>query len=426
MDTKELRNLWSHSNAVDLDAGALAQDLQVDLTIIGGGFTGCSAALAAAKAGASVCLLEAETVAHGGSGRNVGLVNAGLWTPPRDIEKLLGKIAADRLNALLAAAPARVFSLIKEHGIPCEPVHNGTLHCAHSARGMADLKNRCEQQLSIGAPVSLLSAEEARARTGSVKVHGALFDPRAGTIQPLAYAKGLARAAQSLGARICKNTPANSATFESGVWHVQTDRGTVRSKSLLQATNAYLSGDLKLARQDFVPVGYSQIATAPLPPELLESILPNEEGCWDTALVMTSFRRDAAGRLIVGGMGSLEHPAGGIHANWARRKLVSLFPKAAQVPIEHLWNGRIAMTSDHLPKIVQVGPNALSCFGYSGRGIGPGTVFGEASAQALLTGSTEELPVAPVPDHQETFCGIRQTYFETGATLIHLLAARGN
>lgn len=110
---------------------------------------------------------------------------------------------------------------------------------------------------------------------------------------------------------------------------------------------------------------------------------------------MNAFRTGRAARLILGAMGNAKGPAGAVHGAWARRKLRRLFPRLADAPFEHAWTGRIAMTSDHLPKIVAFCASALAVFGYSGRGIAPGTVFGTAAAQALLTGSDAGLPVDP-------------------------------
>ena len=416
--------LWSGTSGSSPAAPPLSGEAGADLAVIGGGFTGLSAALWAAKAGAKVALVEAETLAHGGSGRNVGLVNAGLWTPPEEIVARLGAEAGGRLNALLAGAPARVFELIETHGIDCEARRRGTLHCAHAPAGMRELAERHRQLAAAGAPVRLLEAAEARARVGTERIHGALLDARAGTIQPHAYALGLARAAQGLGARIFEHSPARALRREGGAWVVETPGGRVRARALLLAMGAYMQGDIAPVRQDFVPVHFAQIATAPLPPEMRAEILPGGEGCWDTALVMSSFRLDRAGRLIVGGIGRLDHAAGRIHASWARRKLAELFPQAADMPVEYQWHGRIAMTADHLPKLVRIGPGALSCLGYSGRGIGPGTVFGEAAARALLSGDTGGLPLAPVAEHREGLVRLRQAFYEAGALLAHLAGAR--
>ena len=129
------------------------------------------------------------------------------------------------------------------------------------------------------------------------------------------------------------------------------------------------------------PVHYFQIATAPLPSAMRERVLAGGEGCWDTATVMSSFRLDRAGRLLVGSIGNLEGPGRSVHRSWAERKLRWLFPWLATVAIEHAWSGRIAMTGDHVPTVGTIGENAISIHGYSGRGIAPGTVFGACAAR---------------------------------------------
>lgn len=417
-------NLWRVTSRESVDAQPLSDDLSVDLAVVGGGFTGCAAALEAARAGASVCLLEAEQIGHGGSGRNVGLVNAGLWLPPQAVVDQMGQQAGLHLVQTLAQAPEQVFGLIAREGIECDATRNGTLHLAHSAAGLRDLHERYRQGVALGAPLRLLDAQETAQRLGSDQFHGALFDPRAGTIQPLAYVQGLARAAQAAGAALHIQSPVTSLERAQGDWVLRSNGHTVRARKVLVATNAYHLGITAPFQPHFVPVHYSQYATDPLPEALRKVILPGGEGCWDTALVMSSMRMDQAGRLILGGIGNGEGVAGGLHAAWAQRKISAVFPALKGYSLRHGWAGRIAMTKDHLPKIVAFGPDALACFGYSGRGIGPGTVFGLNAVQALLRGDTEGLPVAPVTSHIEHFTTPRALWVEAGASLVHAGAAR--
>jgi glycine/D-amino acid oxidase-like deaminating enzyme len=416
-------NLWEASLRKAVKGIALQGTSNVDLAIIGGGYTGCSAALHAAKQGMRVCLLEAETIGYGGSGRNVGLANAGLWLPPETITVRLGAVVAERLNSLLVNGPEVVFSLIEEHGIDCELSRGGTLHCAHSTRGLADLEERQRQLATIGAPMEFLNASETATRIGSDAFLGALFNPGAGTIQPMAYCHGLARAAQNAGAHLHPHSPALSVSRQGSGWLVETARGRVSAGALLLATNAYHVQALGLAAPSIVPMYFFQMATEPLPPDIGASILPRREGCWDTALVMSSFRRDAAGRLIIGGIGSLDHPGEPVHRNWAERKMVKLFPQLMGQRLQYAWTGRIAMSSDHIPKIQRLGDNGLSVFGYSGRGIAPGTIFGRITADALVSGDYTSLPLQAQDNYEIKLPAIRQAFYETGASASHLLPA---
>ncbi|MBW8637045.1 FAD-binding oxidoreductase [Hoeflea sp. WL0058] len=412
---------WSFSAGEPLDTDRLDGDTSTDLVIIGGGFTGCSAALHAAEAGLGVCLLEAETIGCGGSGRNVGLVNAGLWTPPEDVEQLLGAQEGRKLNEYLSGGPELVFELIRKHSIECSAIRTGTLHCAHSGGGMRDLERRYNQLRRYNVPVDILDASQTAARTGSNAFEGALFDPRAGTINPLAYCRGLARAAIKASAKFCEKTPATAIKRKNERWLVVTPTGSVSARCLMIATNAYTIATDGMPSMGHTRVDYCQFATAPLSDHARASILPGREGCWDTAPVMSSFRLDREGRLVIGGIGSLDHPAASIHARWAKRKLASLFPQLAEERLVHGWSGRIAMTRDHLPKILELGNSGYAVFGYSGRGIAPGSVFGKAVAQAIAADTQSELPLRSVESYSENFQRFRQMWFEGGALAIHAL-----
>lgn len=417
-------NLWTATAGQPIAAPALSASAVADVAIIGGGFTGSSAALHLAEAGLSVRLLEAETIGFGGSGRNVGLVNAGLWLAPDAVEAILGRDEGRRLNARLAAGPDLVFALIDRLGIDCEATRSGTLHCAHAPKALAGLGERLRQLRQQGAPVELLSAAETAARTGTSVFHGALLDRRAGTIQPLAYCRGLARAALRKGAVIHEQSPALAVEREGEGWSVKTAGGRVSAGALLLAVNAYGRPVEGVSDPAYVPLHYFQIATRPLSGNLLKTILPQREGCWDTATVMSSFRLDRAGRLLVGAMGSLESRGAPFHRAWARRKIAAVFPALGDTDLEHAWSGRIAMTGDHLPKIVRLGERAFSVFGFSGRGIAPGTVFGKALADCLVSGDPAVLPVAPVEGHSERLAGTKQAYYELGASLMHAIDCR--
>ncbi len=414
-------NLWHDTARERITPDPLeALPEQVDLAIVGGGFTGLCAALEAARKGARVALLEATEIGHGGSGRNVGLVNAGLWLPPDEIIKTLGVTAGEGLIDTLGAAPDHVFSLIAREKIECEATRKGTLHLAHNAAGFRDLETRHRQGNQYGAPLQLLDAGETAARTGSDAFAGALFDPRAGTIQPLSYARGLARAAQNAGAQIFAPMVVDDIRHDGTGWVLHTGQRHITAKATLIATNAYHLGAFSDYRPSFIPVYYSQFATTPLPEDLRRRILSDGEGAWDTAMVMSSFRMDAAGRLILGAIGNVEgRLGGGSHHAWAARKLAQTFPQLAAQGFAYIWQGRIAMTGDHIPKVRQIGPNGAAIFGYSGRGIGPGSVFGTAAARALLDGDQSAWPLPPVQAAPTRWARLRGAYYELGAALGH-------
>ena len=433
-----LQSLWQASANNPFTGQALAHHAHTDVAIIGGGYGGLSAALELAKSGLDVHLLEAQTIGFGGSGRNVGLVNAGLWTPPDDIEATLGQAAGQKLNQAFACAPDMVFDLIQKYQIDCNPVRHGTLHCATNKSGLKDLNRRFLQQQKRQAPVELLSASATMQRTGSSEFLGALFDARAGTIQPLSYAFGLAHAAEKAGASINTQSPVLDYRYQDKQWHIFTAQGRVSANQLIVATNAYgTQNDAQRSSRDaqsqapqsqtkgyFTPIGYCQFATAPLTLKQQAQILPHKEGCWDTAHAMSSFRLDHKGRLIIGGVGSLEHKGSSTHMHWAQRKLKALFPELKAYEFDYMWSGQIAMTTDKLPKMCAMGPQAIGLYGYSGRGIGPATTLGCAAAKWAMGLDETHLPLAISDPTMDRHWRLKSAYYNTGALLAHWLESR--
>ncbi len=389
-------SLWDRSSEEADHAQPLSSDARCDVAIVGGGFTGLSTALHGALKGLSCHVLEARQIGHGGSGRNVGLVNAGLWLPPQEVNALLGKEVGGGLVAELGRAPDYVFSLIEQYQIRCEATRAGTLHVAHAPSGLRDLERRAAGWQALGAPVRLLDAAEVADKTGSARFHGGLLDTRAGTINPMGYARGLARAARAAGAEISTDTRVLSLTRDGALWRLETDRGVITAPHVVIATNAYTSDLWPGLAQSFTPISFFQLATQPLGPEAAH-ILPEGQGLWDTGKIMFSLRRDQAGRLIVGSMGSVSGGTEGLSRRWADRKLHRLFPELGQLRFEAAWHGDIAFTPDHLFRIHRLAEGLYAPIGYNGRGITTGTLFGRALADLFSGAAEDSLPV-PVSD----------------------------
>lgn len=419
-------NLWAHTAPAAPQTDVLCGALNADVAIIGAGYTGLSAALHLAQRGLKAVVLEARTIGHGGSGRNVGLVNAGMWVQPNDLIATQGPDWGGRLIAALGEGPADVFGLIDRFSISCEAERNGTLHMALGAAGLREITERAAQWTALGAPVSLLDAEAAAQATGTRAFAGALLDRRAGTIQPLAYARGLAEAALGLGAGIFTGSPVTGAEQSDGHWTLATPGGSLRAPWVIVATNAYsgLAPGFPFGGQqsELTLLPYFQFATRPLPTEIAAQILPGRQGCWDTQLVMTSFRMDRAGRLIFGSVGALDALSQGTQAGFAARSIRRLFPFVGDVELDHFWHGQIGMTADNLPKFHRPAPNVLAVNGYNGRGIAPGTVFGKAMA-GLIAGDGE-MPLPETAIGRAAFSGARTAFFRVGSQIAHFVGAR--
>lgn len=420
--------LWEASAPAAPETRPLADRIDVDVAVIGGGFTGCSAALHLAQAGASTAVLEAFDIGFGGSGRNVGLVNAGMWVMPSVILSELGRDHGSRLLELLGNAPAAVFDLIERHGIDCQAVRNGTLHCAVGSRGTAEVAERARQWRELGAPVELLDAQRTRQLTGTSAYAAALLDRRAGTIQPLAYARGLAAAAIRAGAQVHTRTPVIAAERSGATWHLATGAGgSVSAKWIVLATNAYTGPDglWPSIKEELVGLPYFNLATKPLPRELAQTILPERQGAWDTRQVLSSFRFDSQGRLVFGSVGALRGMGRRIHHEWGRRALGRLFPQLKQVRFEHEWYGTIGMTNNALPRFHQLDQNVVSFSGFNGRGIAPGTVFGRELARLILGEiRMSDLPLPVTPVTSAPLRAVRELGYEAGAQMFHAVDAR--
>jgi len=416
--------LWRVTAPVPPECPPLEGEKKTDVAIIGAGYTGLSAALHLAKAGADVVLLEARAIGFGGAGRNVGLVNAGLWLMPDKVEKILGPTYGPQLVTVLGRSPDLVFNLIEENDIECEAVRKGTLHCAHSPSGYRSLQQRETQWQDRGAPVTLLGRDAAAARIGSDCFFGALLDERAGTIQPLAYAYGLAKAALKNGATLHENSPVTACNQESGRWRLTTPAGRLSARFVILAVEGYPDHAFKANRRAQIPFNYFQFATTPLPEKILDTILPDRQGAWDTHMILSSYRLDAAGRLIVGSVGQVEGMGYRLHRNWAQRTIRTIFPQIDDIRLEYAWNGCISMTPDHVPQFHVLGNNMATVTSFNGRGIGPGTVFGKLLARYALEGSESEIPL-PVKAQRPIFLrGLRGLFYEAGARAFHFLQRR--
>ena len=386
-------SIWNTTAVETEPSQNSAVEGQVDVAIVGGGFTGLSTALHCVERGLSCHVLEASQIGFGGSGRNVGLVNAAAWLPPQDVRKILGEDDGDRFISHFSRAPDYVFSLIEKYQIQCNATQTGTFHAADGPVGFADLVSRKAEWDRLGEPVDLLSRDEAESYIGSSAFYGALLDRRAGTINPMGYCRGLARVAIAAGALISIGARAKKLQQETGLWRVTTNKGTLMARHVVLGTNAYTDDLWPGLKYSFTKINYFQLATSPLG-DRIKHILPQQQGLWDTGKIMFSLRRDDSERLIIGSMGNvMGNQSGGVSHRWAQKKLAHLFPKLGRVDFDEAWQGQIAMTPDHLPHIHKLADNLYSPIGYNGRGITTGTVFGQALANLLTGDSEEKLPV---------------------------------
>lgn len=395
--------------------------IRTQVCVIGGGYTGLSTALHLAECGLSVCLIECQEVGSGGSGRNVGFVNAGTWAPPDDLNKHLGEQAGEKLTHALGLAPKLVFDVIDKYSIDAKDTRTGNIHMAHNAAAEADIDSRYAQLTARGADVEILTGAKCHAYTGTTKINKALLDKRAGTINPFAYVNGLAQAAANLGVQIFEYSPAKQLVKEGNQWCVHSDTGQVLADKVVIATNAYTEGEWTDVQKSFYPVYYYQIASEPLDNEVANRILPYKNGSWDTRMALSSIRRDHEGRLLLGTVGGREFKPLSFYLSWANHVQQHYFPDLPKFDWQCQWFGRFGFTPDHIMRVFQPSEGILAATAYNGRGITTGTMMGKAFADFLVSDDPDELPL-PFCDcttSQLSMRNLRATCTEVGLTLYH-------
>lgn len=418
-------NLWHTLVDDKVHFPPISQDDVADICIVGAGFTGLSAAIHLAEKGKSVILLEAHHVAYGGSGRNVGLVNAGTWNKPDFMVDILGKEMGESLISALGNAPKLVFSLIEKYQMDAQQMPVGTLHMAHSEKGVPELEDRYEQLTRRGVNVELLRGARIEEYSGSKKIPAALLDHRAGTVNPYAYATEMAKAAAKLGVKIYENSPVTSVNcVKKGEWEVSTSNYKVKAEKVIIATNAYAEGDLEAYRQSVYSGGYYQVASKPLTGEAGKTVLPHKQGSWDTRMVLSSIRLDKEGRLVLGSMGFAHNKPACYLKAWADRIQQHYFPQLGKkMEWEYAWCGRIGFTDNHTPKIFEPAEGLIAAIGYNGRGITTGTMIGKLFADYFTAEEKPEIPIpffSAIDDSKCNYRQIKSLYMETGFTLYHL------
>jgi glycine/D-amino acid oxidase-like deaminating enzyme len=237
----------------------------------------------------------------------------------------------------------------------------------------------------------------------------------------MGYVRGLARAARGAGARIATGVRVTGLSREGDGWRVMTDRGAVRARAVVLATNAYTTDLWPGLARGFTVINYFQLATEPLGARA-GAILPGGQGLWDTAPIMTSLRRDREGRIFVGSMGRVMGDArAGISRRWAETRLRRLFPDLGPVAFADAWHGQIALTPDHLPRIHVLAEGLYTPIGYNGRGITTGTVFGQAMAELLTGGDPGDLPLPISEMAHVPATGLRARIYDMGFTAAQIV-----
>lgn len=380
---------------------ALDGDRRADVVIVGGGYTGLSAAAHLARAGVDVTLVDAHRFGDGASGRNGGQLGTGQRTWAEELEAELSLTRARALFDLAEEAKSHLFDFAAANRIELD-YQPGQMSVAHKRRYVKDYEAHAAiMRERFGYPhLRFMDARETAERLGSSKYFGGVRDTGTGHIHPMKLTIGTARVAAEAGAHLFENTRATGISSSGGKVRVTTDKGTVTAEKGLVAMNAY-GGDLEPATAAHVmPIGSFIGATAPLDKD--STVLPGFESVDDSRFVVRYFRRAKDGRLLFGGreIYSTTEPAGIKDA--IRRQIAEIYPDLRDIEITHAWGGYVGITLPRRPFVREVMPNVLSAGGYSGHGVMLSNFIGTLYAETIAGNRDrlrllEELKIPPFP-----------------------------
>jgi len=346
-----------------------------DVAVIGGGFTGLSAALACAEKGLSVALIEAKTIGFGASGRNGGQLIPGLRWSMREIDEEFGRERAQTICDLAYGAVGRVNDRIAKHSIDCD-LKSGHLEAAYKPAHFDAMQRDAEfLARNFGWQADVIQPQDIGKHINGGGYHGGIYDAQGGHFHPLNYALGLARAAKDAGVQIFENTPS---------WP-----GDANAKKFIVATDTWTGIlDSKLGRYT-IPIMNYNVATAPLPDA--NQLFPSDAAIADSRFVLNYFRLSADKRLIFGGGEKyVQSPPADI-AGFVRKHIAEVFPHLANTPIDYAWGGAVGVTMNRLPHMGRKG-DVFYAHGFSGHGALITTLAGELMAEAVI-GTMERFDV---------------------------------
>ncbi len=361
----------------------LAGESRVDVCVVGGGVTGCSAALHLAERGYRVALLEAGEIGYGASGRSGGQILPGLGTDIGVVEKALGHERAKSIWEMSRESVRLTADLVRRHDIPCD-LSWGYLHAAVKPRHVRELRefrDTLAERYDYPA-LSLLEGEALREHVVTDAYPAALYDAEGGHLHPLNYTLGLARAAQRAGVTIHEHSPVVAIQRGSPA-RVRTAQGMLTADHVVLAANAYLNGLVPELDGRIMRAANYIIATEPLGDDQVARVLPRNDALSDANFVLDYYRLSGDRRLIYGGEVSYDGREPRRLQARMDAKIARLFPALKGVRIDYRWGGDVAITLNRAPDFGCLDGNLFYAQGYSGHGMSLAGLAGKLLAEAL-------------------------------------------
>lgn len=380
-----------------LGAPELRGRVKADVAIVGGGYTGLSAAIHLASAGVASVVLEAREVGWGGSGRAFGQVVPYAKHDHTHVLAHFGPSYGERMVAMLAGGPDLVFGLVERHGIACDAVRQGLIFAAHTPASARALEERAGFWQARNAPVSFLDAKGLTELTGSTYYSAGVVDRRGGCIDPLAYARGLGHAAVKLGVRLFEQSRVTRLEREGTCWLAHAGEGQVEADTVVLATDAYTDALWPGLQQSLIPLRGYHLATAPLSENLRKTIMPGGQSLTDTRRLYSGIRLRSDGRLHV----STDGPAFSVRAHAsvskAARRVQDVFPQLGAPVWQTEVAGWVGMTTDQYPHLHNLAAGVWAAVGLCGRGIAFGTLLGRELSKRILGKAESEFSMPTTP-----------------------------
>ncbi len=371
--------LWHATANPAPNTDCLEETITADVCVVGGGYTGMTTALELVADGTSVVVLEAQEMGFGGSGRNAGHCTPTFTYHALDeLRTMLGQERAERLIALQVSGADMAANLIRNYQIDCEWQQNGYIQGALTPSNLHELEKKASSYADVGAPSGMIDSEEAERLTGSSRFYGAWLLKSGGHLNPLSYARGIAKALIQKGVRVFTDSKVIDVTPHKGAWSVNTKKGAVIADKVVMCTGAYTEDAWKGLDRTFKIQKVFLAATNPMSDAVREKVLPFNGTMHDGRGDIFVYKYDRAGRLIVS-----MFPMGrrGRDLDYTHQVLLDrlrwLHPQVpADTTWDYYWTGELDMQRKVIPRLYDVAPGVVACTGLSGRGVPTGTMLG--------------------------------------------------
>jgi gamma-glutamylputrescine oxidase len=361
----------------------LKGDIEIDILVVGAGYSGLSTALHLVEKGYKVAIIEAARVGWGASGRNGGQIVNGLNASLQTIKRRYGADTANFVAGLVQEGGEIIRERVKTYDIQCD-LKDGNVFTAYTGAHMRELEERLKLWAGYGIRnQEMLDKAALRKHINSDAYAGGMIDHSGGHIHPLNLALGEAAAFEKLGGKIYEQTPAVHVDTNAAKPVVKTEGGSITCKTLVLCGNAYLGHVVPTLTPRVMPVSTQVMATEPLGEERANDLLPTDICVEDVRYILDYFRLSGDKRMLFGG-GTVY---GGTDPSDIRAKLQpnmdKVFPQLKGVKIEYAWSGNFALSFSRVPQMGRIGNNTYFAHGYSGHGVTGSHTFGRILAEAI-------------------------------------------